>query len=354
MQRSHACGARLRRRVELPGRAPARLALAGALMAAASAFAQTTAPSAQSTASTQSGQWPVRPVRVIVPVPPGGTPDVIARLVTAPIAAQLGQPMLIDNRGGAGGLIGAEVAAKAIPDGYTLLLSSPGPLVILPHLQKQATYDPLVDFVPIGLISKGPFLLLAHPSLAVKTVADLLAMARAQPGKLDYASAGNGAANHLAMELFKSLAGVNINHIPYKGAPQAVTDLLAGQVPLMFNSIAPVAQFVRSDRLRVLGISSATRSPQLPNVPTIAEAGVPGYEASTWFGLLAPAKTPRALIDRLNTALARAVQSNEVRTQLEAQGHDAALGTPEAFGQFLRVEHARYAKVIRQSGARVD
>ncbi|MBC7780044.1 MAG: tripartite tricarboxylate transporter substrate binding protein [Proteobacteria bacterium] len=298
--------------------------------------------------------WPDRPVRVIVPVPAGGTPDVIARLVTAPMGALLGQTMVIDNRGGAGGMIGAEVAAKAIPDGYTLFLSSPGPMVILPHLQKKTGYDPIVDFAPIGLISSGPFLLIVHPSLPAKSVRELLALARAQPGKLDYASAGNGAANHLAMELFKSLAGVNLSHVPYKGAPQAVTDVLAGQVPMMFNSIAPVAQFIRTERVRVLGISSAARSPQLPDVPTIAEAGVPGFEATTWFGMLAPANTPRALILRLNQVLAKVVQSPEVRAQLEAQGHDPAIGTPEAFGQFIRNDFAKYAKVVRQSGARID
>jgi tripartite-type tricarboxylate transporter receptor subunit TctC len=298
--------------------------------------------------------WPERPIRVIVPVPAGGTPDVIARLVVAPMAGRLGQPMIIDNRGGAGGLIGAEVAAKALPDGYTLFLSSPGPLAILPHLQKKAAYDPLTDFAPIGLISSGPFLLIAHPSLPAKNIGELLALARAQPGKLDYASAGNGAANHLAMELFKSMAGVNLSHVPYKGAPQAVTDVLAGQVPMMFNSIAPVAQFIKAGRVRVLGISSAARSPQLPDVPTIAESGVPGYASITWFGLLAPAQTPRPVIRRLNEVLAAVVQSPEVRAQLEAQGHDPAGSTPEAFGRYLRDEFAKYGKVVRQSGARID
>jgi tripartite-type tricarboxylate transporter receptor subunit TctC len=298
--------------------------------------------------------WPERPIRVIVPVPAGGTPDVVARLVVAPMAARLGQPMIIDNRGGAGGLIGAEVAAKAIPDGYTLFLSSPGPLAILPHLQKKAAYDPLVDFAPVGLISSGPFLLIAHPSLPAKGIGELLALARAQPGKLDYASAGNGAANHLAMELFKSMAGVNLSHVPYKGAPQAVADVLAGQVPMMFNSIAPVAPFIKAGRVRVLGISSAARSPQLPEVPTIAESGVPGYASITWFGLLAPAQTPRPVVRRLNEVLAAVVQSPELRAQLEAQGHDPAGGTPEAFGRYLREEFAKYGKVVRQSGARID
>jgi tripartite-type tricarboxylate transporter receptor subunit TctC len=298
--------------------------------------------------------YPDRPIRVIVPVPAGGTPDVVARMVTTPMAARLGQPMIIDNRGGAGGLIGAEAAAKAAPDGYTLFLSSPGPLAILPHLQKKATYDPIADFAPIGLISSGPFLLIVHPSLPAKSVGELLALARAQPGRLDYASAGNGAANHLAMELFKSMAGVNLSHVPYKGAPGAVADVLAGQVPMMFNSIAPIAQFIKSGRVRVLGISSAGRSPQLPDVPTIAEAGVPRFEATTWFGLLAPAKTPASVVARLNEVLVGVVQSPELRAQLQAQGHDPAAGTPEAFGKFLRADFAKFEKVVRQSGARID
>ncbi len=298
--------------------------------------------------------WPDRPIRVIVPVPPGGTPDVVARLVVTPMAARLGQPMIIDNRGGAGGLIGAEVAAKALPDGHTLFLSSPGPLAILPHLQKKAAYDPINDFTPIGLISSGPFLLIAHPSLQARGIGELLALARAQPGRLDYASAGNGAANHLAMELFKSMARVNLSHVPYKGAPQAVADVLAGQVPMMFNSIAPVAPFIKSGRVRVLGISSLARSAQLPEVPTIAESGVPGYASTTWFGLLAPTKTPRAIVDRLNEVLVAVVQSAELRSQFEAQGHDPAGGTPEAFGRYLREEFSKYATVVRQSGARID
>jgi len=193
-----------------------------------------------------------------------------------------------------------------------------------------------------------------HPSLPAKGIGELLALARARPGKLDYASAGNGAANHLAMELFKSMAGVNLSHVPYKGAPQAVSDVLAGQVPMMFNSIAPVAQFIRAGRVKVLGISSAARSPQMPDVPTIAESGVPGYSSITWFGLLAPARTPRPVVVRLNEVLAAVVQSPELRAQLEAQGHDPSGGTPEAFGRYLREEFDKYGKLVQQSGARID
>jgi tripartite-type tricarboxylate transporter receptor subunit TctC len=239
--------------------------------------------------SAAAQHYPDRPIRVIVGVPAGGTPDVMARTVTTGMAKILGQPLVMDNRGGAGGLIGTEVAAKAAPDGYTLLVSSPGPLTILPHMQTKIGYDPQRDFVPVGLIASNPFLLITHPSVPAKSVKELIALAKSQPGKLNYASAGNGAANHLAMELFKSMAGVNITHVPYKGAPQAVTDVLAGHMNMMFNSIPPVLAHIKADRFRALGVGSAKRNAQLPDVPTISEEGVPGYEAITWFGMLATA-----------------------------------------------------------------
>ncbi len=306
-------------------------------------------------ASTGSGQaYPDKPIRVIVPVPAGGTPDVVARMVAPGLSSLLGQQLVIDNRGGAGGLIGAELAAKAVPDGYTLFFSSPGSLTILPHLQKQVAYDALKDFAPVSLVSIGPFLLITHPSVPAKTVKELIALARLEPGKLNYASAGSGAANHLAMELFKSMAGVNITHVPYKGAPQAVTDLIGGYVNLMFNSIPPVLQHIKAGRLRLLGVASARRSPQLPDVPTISEAGVPGYEAITWFGLLAPAKTPRQIVARLNAALVKVVHSPEMKSQLELLGYDPVGGSPQEFAAFIRAESEKYAKVVKLSGAKVD
>jgi tripartite-type tricarboxylate transporter receptor subunit TctC len=298
--------------------------------------------------------YPDRPIRVIVGVPGGATPDLMARTVTTGMSKILGQPLVMDNRGGAGGLIGTEVAAKSAPDGYTLLVSSPGPLTILPHLQKQITYDPLRDFIPIGLIASNPFLLITHPSLQARTVKELIALAKAQPGKLNYASAGNGAANHLAMELFKSMAGVNITHVPYKGAPQAVTDVLAGHMNMMFNSIPPVLAHIKADRFRALGVGSHKRSPQLPDVPTISEAGVPGYEAITWFGMLAPAKTPKAILARINDAFAKVIAAPELRAQLEAQGAEPGSGSGQEFGALIRREYARYEKVVKVSGAKID
>jgi len=304
--------------------------------------------------AAQGQGYPDKPIRVIVPVPAGGTPDVVARMVAPGLSNLLGQQLVMDNRGGAGGLIGAELAAKAIPDGYTLFFSSPGALTILPHLQKHVAYDTLRDFLPISLVSIGPFLLITHPSVPAKTVKELVTLAKSEPGKLNYASAGNGAANHLAMELFKSMADINLTHVPYKGAPQAVTDLIGGNVNLMFNSIPPVMQHIKSGRLRLLGVSSAKRSPQLPDVPTISEAGVPGYESITWFGLLAPAKTPSPIVTRLHEALVKVVRTPEMKAQLELQGYDPVGSTPAEFATFIRAESAKYAKVVKLSGAKVD
>jgi tripartite-type tricarboxylate transporter receptor subunit TctC len=305
--------------------------------------------------ATAIGQtYPDRPIRVIVPVPAGGTPDVVARLVQQPLAAALGQQLVIDNRGGAGGVIGVELAARAVPDGFTLLFSSPGPLTIAPHLQKKIPYDTLRDFAPVSLVSIGPFLLITHPAVPAKNVKELIALAKAQPGKLNYASAGNGAANHLAMEHFKSMAGIDLTHVPYKGAPQAVTDVLGGYVNLMLNSIPPVIQHIKAGRVRLLGIASLKRSPQLPDVPTISESGVPGYEAANWFGMLAPAKTPPAIVRRLNTALVEIVRSADIRAQLEVQGADPVGSSTQEFAAFIRAESEKYAKVVKQTGAQVD
>jgi len=298
--------------------------------------------------------YPEKPVRVIVPVPAGGTPDVVIRTISPGVSSLLGQQLVIDNRGGAGGLIGVELAARANADGYTLLFASPGALTILPHLKKRVPYDTLRDFAPISLVSSGPFLLVSHPAVPAKTVKELIALAKAAPGKLNYGSAGNGVANHLAMELFKSMAGVNITHVPYKGAPLAVADLIGGNVEMMFNSIAPVLPHIKSGRLRLLGIASSKRSPQLPDAPTISEAGVPGFEASNWFGLFAPAKTPKAIVARLNDAIVKVVRAPETRAQFELQGSDPVGNSPEEFAAYVRKDLEKYAKIVKLSGAKLD
>ena len=297
--------------------------------------------------------YPDRPIRVIVGVPAGGTPDVMARMVATGMSRLLGQPLVMDNRGGAGGLIAAEIAAKAPPDGYTLYVTSAGPLTILPHMQKIA-YDPIVDFAPIGLIASNPFLLIAHPSLPAKTVKDLVALAKAQPGKFNYASAGNGTPNHLAMELMKSMAGINITHVPYKGAPQAVTDVVAGHMHMMLNSIPPVLAHVKAERVRALGVSGLRRSPLLADVPTISEAGVPGYESITWFGIFAPAKTPKPILDQLSSALASALATPETREIIEKQGMDAGSGGAREFDALVRREYERNRKVVKLAGVKID
>lgn len=298
--------------------------------------------------------YPERPIRVILSVPAGATPDVTARLVTPGLSRLLGQQLVVDNRPGAGGLIGAEIAAKAAPDGYTLFISSPGALTILPHLRKNIPYDTLRDFVPISLISIGPFVLIAHPSLPAKSIKELVDLARAQPGKLNYASAGNGVANHLAMELFKQMTGVDIVHVPYKGAPQAVSDVLAGHMNMMFNSIAPIVAHIKAGRVRVLGIASAKRSQQLPDTPTISESGVPGFVAENWFGMFAPAKTPRQIITRLNEALVKVVRAPETRAQFAGLGADVVGSSPEEFAAYVRRDLEKYAKIVKFSGAKID
>jgi len=298
--------------------------------------------------------YPNRPIRMIAAVPAGGTPDVMARALAPHLVSALGQQIVIDNRGGAGGRIGIELAARSAADGYTLLISASGPITILPHVQRDVPYDARKDFAPIGLIATSPFLLLAHPSVPAKSVGDLIALAKKEPGQWNYASAGNGATNHLAMELFRSMAGIDLVHVPFKGAPQAVTDLLGGRVKLMFNSIAPVLGHIKAGRLQVYGISSLQRSPQLPDVPPIAEAGVPGYEMINWFGVMAPAKTPAPIVSRLSQVVVDALRAPETRSQFEALGTYPAGGGPAVLADVIAKEMERYAKVVKLAGVRVD
>ncbi len=298
--------------------------------------------------------WPSKPIRVILAVPAGATPDVTARLVFPGLSQQLGQQLVADNRAGGGGVIGAEIAAKSAPDGYTLFISSPGALTILPHLRKGLPYDTLRDLAPISLISIGPFVLMVHPAVPAKNIRELIALAKSQPGKLNYASAGNGVANHLAGELFKQMTGTDIVHVPYKGAPQAVTDVVGGHMNMMFNSISPIVGHIKAGRVRVLGIASLQRSPQLPDVPTIHESGVPGFEAVNWFGMFAPAKTPRTIINRVNAALVKTVGTPEMQAQFVALGADPVGSSVEEFTAFVRRDMEKYARIVKISGAKID
>lgn len=294
--------------------------------------------------------YPVRPVRVIVPTPAGSASDAALRLVTPALAEALGQPFVVDNRPGAGGRIGTEAAAQAPADGYTLVLGTPGTLTIMQHVQKNVAYRALRDFAPIGLISQGPYLLVVHPSVPARSVKELLALARAHPGKLNYGSAGLGSTNHLALEQLMSLTGVKIQHVPYKGGAPATTDLVGGHVDLSMLSIGPLLPHVRAGRLRALGITSAQRFAVLPEVPTVSEAGVPGFEAVTWFGLLAPAGVPKLALARLGDALQKVLGAPELRDKFQQMGAQPGDKHGERFAELIRRETELYAQLIKRAG----
>lgn len=306
-------------------------------------------------ANPAAGQgYPTKPIRVVVAVPAGGTPDVLARAVTPTLSALLGQQLVMDNRGGAGGRIAAETVAGAPPDGYTLFMTSPPCLTILPHISK-VPYDTLRDFAPISLISTGDMLLLVPAGSPITGVKDLVARAKAAPGKLNYGSAGNGTANHIGMEVFKHMAGINLTHVPYSGAPQSVIDLLAGRLDVMLNSIPPAIPHVKSGKLRALGVAGAARSPLLPELPTVDEAaGLRGFQAGSWLGFLAPAGTPRQIVARLNEAAVKAVKDPETRARLVAIGGDPVGNTPQEFAAFLRADYEKNGAAAKRAGLRID
>jgi tripartite-type tricarboxylate transporter receptor subunit TctC len=317
----------------------ARALLAATLLASgAAAFAQ---------------GWPGRPVRVVVPLSPGGFADVPARIVAPRLSTALGQQVFVENKPGAGGTIGADFVAKSKPDGYTLLWTGT-PHVISAWLYKNLPYDTLKDFAPVALVASGPYVLVVNPQLAVSTVPDLIAAAKAQPGKIDFASSGNGSAQHLVAALFNSMAGINLNHVPYKGSGPAMQDLVSGQVKVSFAGIPNVLTHVRNGRLRALAVTTPQRSPDLPEVPTVAEAGVPGYEATLWLNISAPAGTPPEIVQRLYAETAKILQDPEVVQGFRAAGLEASLLDPQALGAFMRVEHDKWGKVVRETGATVN
>ena len=305
-----------------------------------------------SSASAQS--YPQKPVRIVVGVPAGGTTDVVARLVGQKLGEQLGQQVVIDNRGGAGGNIGAEFVAKAAPDGYTLFLATIGTMAINPSLYSKMPFDTLRDFAAISQLTSMPQLLVVHPSVPVKTVKELIAYAKSRPGQLTFASGGGGTAIHLAGELFKTVAGVEMVHVAYKGGGPAMTDLIGGQVSLMFDQILTSLPHVQSGRLRGLAVTTANRSPAAPQIPTIAEAALPGYAVTTWHGLLAPAGTPREIVNRLSSEAAKALQNPDIRDRFAAQGVDPVSSTPEQFAAMMKSELEKWRKVIAASGTKLD
>jgi tripartite-type tricarboxylate transporter receptor subunit TctC len=303
------------------------------------------------TAAAQS--WPAKPVRLVVPLSAGGFADVPARLLAPRLSAQLERQFYVENRPGAGGTIGTDAVAKAEPDGHTLLFTAT-PHVISPSLYKALPYDALKDFAPVARVASGPYALVVHPQLGVGSVAELIAAARQRPGEIDYASSGNGSAQHLVTEMFTTLAGIRLNHVPYKGSGPAMQDLVSGQVKVSFAGIPNVATHVRNGRLRILAVTTATRWPELPEVPTVAEAGVAGYDAALWLALLAPAATPAAIVERLHAELGKALQDPEVQQSLRAAGIVPALLGPQDLGAFLRAEHEKWGRVVRETGAKVN
>ena len=298
--------------------------------------------------------YPAKTVRVIVPYPPGGGTDTIARPLAQKLTESFGQQVIIDNRGGAGGNVGMELAARAAPDGYTLVIGLTAQLAVNPALYRKLPYDPVKDYEPITLIGAGAYLLVVHPSLPVKDVKELVALAKARPGQITYASSGNGSGGHLCMELFTTMTGTNFVHVPYKGGGPALVDTLAGQVQVLFTPPVSATQHVQSGRLRALAVSTVRRSAGMPDLPTIAESGVPGYDSGVWYGVLAPAGTPREIVMRVNGDVVKALQQPDFRTMLIANSIDPIGSSPEVLAQFIRIEMAKWAKVVRDADVRVD
>ncbi len=305
------------------------------------------------TSATGAQTYPAKPVRVVVSFPPGAGVDIVARTVMPRLADALGQQFVIDNRAGASGNLGSEVAAHAPPDGYTLLFT-PASVASSQALYARLNYNLVKDLEPISMVAAAPFVLVVHPSLPVKTVKELIAMAKAKPGQLLYASTGNGGSPHLAMEMFKQQAKIDITHIPYKGTPPAVTDLIAGQVSMMFANTLSVLPYVASGRLRAVAISSVKRSAAAPAIPTIAENGMPGFDSVTWFGVLAPTGTPRDIINKLSSELRRIAQTRAVADQLIAQGADPLGSSAEEFAARIKSDIAKWTVIIKAAGIKAE
>jgi len=298
--------------------------------------------------------YPDKPLRMIVPFPPGGITDQLAREISHALSARLKQTVVVENRPGAGGNIGATVVARAPADGYTLLFGTFGTLAVNKSLYDKPGYDPLTDFAPVGAVAYLPNVLLVNPAVPARNVAELLALARKAPGRLTYGSFGNGSSAHLAGELLAHLAGVDITHVPYKGSAAAMTDLVGGRLTMMFDSIPTALPIVRDGRARALAVTTQTASEQLPSVPTVAASGVPGYELTAWFGVAAPAATPRNVIDRLNAEIVASLKEPAIKEKLERQGAVAFAMTPAQFGSYVRSQYERWDKVIKAANIHLD
>ncbi len=298
--------------------------------------------------------YPNRTIRLVVPFPAAGTTDILARAAAQKLTEAFGQSVVVDNRPGAAGNIGSDLVAKSAPDGYTLLMGTVGTHAINPSLYSKMPYDHVKDFVPVVLVAGVPNVLVVNPALPVNSVADLIKLAKDKPGQINFASSGSGTSIHLSGELFKTMAGVDITHIPYKGSSPALTDLIGGQVQIMFDNLPSALPQIKAGKLRAIAVTSSKRAPVLPDVPTISESGVPGFEASSWFGMLAPAGTPAPIVARINAEVNKWLQSAEAREKLLSQGAEAAGGSPEQFANHIRAESEKWAKVVKASGAKVD
>lgn len=298
--------------------------------------------------------YPAKPIRMVVTFPAGGPTDVIVRIIGQRVNDLHGVPVIADNRGGAGGIVGTEIVARAAPDGYTFLVGTAGGMTINPNLHAKLSYDPARDFTPVAMLVLNPQILVVHPALAAKNVKELAALAKAKPGEINFASAGAGTATHLGLELLKLTAGIEVTHVPYKGGAPALTDLIAGQVQALFVSIPSVLQHVQAGRLRALAVSTQKRSASAPDVPTVAESGYPGFEYSNWNALFAPARTPAALVNRMNAIVVKILNEPDVSRKLSAQGADPAPGTPEDLARYMKADDARWKKVIRSAGLRPE
>jgi tripartite-type tricarboxylate transporter receptor subunit TctC len=298
--------------------------------------------------------YPNRPVKIIVPYAPGGLPDTMARLVSAKLGDATGQQFVIENQGGAGGITGVTTVVKAPADGYTLLVADVGQIAINPHLFSKLPYEPMKDLAPVSLIGTSPLYLVAHPSVRASSFRELIALAKAEPGKLNYGSSGTGSIHHLATEALKAGLGLDLVHVPYKGTGQSVPALLGGQVALLYSALPSIAGHVKEGKVKLLAISTAQRSPQTPDVPTVAESGIPGYEFVAEIGMLAPAGTPRDVVARLAGELARAVKLPELAQRFGQLGIDPVGSTPEAYGAGNKVAYEKYARIVKATGARID
>ena len=298
--------------------------------------------------------WPTKPVRMVIPFPPGGTTDILGRVAAQKLTEALGQQVVPDNRPGAAGNIGTELVAKAPPDGYMLLTAPGSTLTIHPSLYPKLPFDPVKDFAPVTILAAVPNALVVHPSLPVRSVKDLIALARSRPDQLNYASTGAGQSTHLSMELFKTMAAVKLVHIAYKGSAPAITDLLGGHVPVMFDNMPSALPHVQAGKLRAIAVSTLKRSPVAPEIPTVAESGLPGFEVSVWFAVLAPAGTPREITDRLNRTLVKALQAQDTRERLATQGAEPIGNTPEQFTAQIKADLVKWAKVVKAANIKLD